>query len=293
MPIITIFTATGTQGEMYAHREDQLVVNNLLSGSSVLEAVLADGKYTPRAVTRNVDSAACKALIARGVEVVSGNLWDKESVKKALRGSEAVFGNVNYWDPEVRNSTDPQGKGEIVQGKNLVDAAKEEGVKVFIWSSVDSIPVYKTVIEEYLKESGVPYTLNSLEKTETGDYVIPIPKFGPEDTQSSTWVAHDLGQAAVALLNNYTNPNKAVLGKVYPVITMKFKYPEFAAAIATVFSNLKSLLLLTSRAMQFSFQTKIGLYRHTPFPNPDLVALGVKFGTMEEFIQAEVVPRFK
>jgi uncharacterized protein YbjT (DUF2867 family) len=58
----------------------------------VLEAVLADGKYTPRAVSRSLDTAGSKALIAKGVEVVVGNLWDKESVKNAIRGSEVVFG---------------------------------------------------------------------------------------------------------------------------------------------------------------------------------------------------------
>jgi hypothetical protein len=34
------------------------------------------------------------------------------------------------------------------------------------------------------------------------------------------------------------------------------------------------------------------MYKDTPVPNPDLVALGAKFGTLEEFIQKEVVPRF-
>ncbi|KAF8212774.1 hypothetical protein K438DRAFT_1957379 [Mycena galopus ATCC 62051] len=63
MPVITIFGATGAQG------------------SSVLEAVLKDGKYTPRAVSRSLDSAGSKALIAKGIEVVVGNLWDKESLK--------------------------------------------------------------------------------------------------------------------------------------------------------------------------------------------------------------------
>jgi hypothetical protein len=43
---------------------------------------------------------------------------------------------------------------------------------------------------------------------------------------------------------------------------------------------------------QFLYQINIGMYTDTPDPNPDLVALGVKFGTMEEFIQKEVVPRF-
>ncbi|KAJ7939988.1 hypothetical protein B0H13DRAFT_2300044 [Mycena leptocephala] len=47
---------------------------------------------TPRAVSRSVDSASSKALIDRGVEVVAANLFDKESVKEAIQGIEAVFG---------------------------------------------------------------------------------------------------------------------------------------------------------------------------------------------------------
>lgn len=40
--------------------------------------------------------------------------------------------NTNFWDPEVFPA-DHKGAGEITQGKNLVDAAKAEGVKFFIW----------------------------------------------------------------------------------------------------------------------------------------------------------------
>lgn len=50
--------------------------------------------------------------------------------------------------------------------------------------------------------------------------------------QSSTWVGHDLGAAAVALLKNYADPAKGVLGSAYPVITMRFTFPQLAAAIA-------------------------------------------------------------
>jgi hypothetical protein len=35
-----------------------------------------------------------------------------------------------------------------------------------------------------------------------------------------------------------------------------------------------------------------GLYGTTPVPNPELVALGVKFGTVEEFMETELKPRF-
>jgi hypothetical protein len=43
---------------------------------------------------------------------------------------------------------------------------------------------------------------------------------------------------------------------------------------------------------QYEFLAKIGCFNDTPVPNPDLVALGVQFGSMEEFVKTEVVPRF-
>lgn len=44
---------------------------------------------------------------------------------------------------------------------------------------------------------------------------------------------------------------------------------------------------------QFSAHAEYsGLYTATPVPNPDLVALGVKFHSIEEFMEAEVKPRF-
>ncbi|KAJ7617615.1 NAD(P)-binding protein [Mycena polygramma] len=304
MPTIAIFGANGTQG------------------SSVFEAVLADGKYTPRAVTRSLDTDASKALIARGVEVVVGDLWDEESLKKAIKGSDAVFGNTNFWAPDVYPA-DPQGKGEITQGKNLVDAAKEVGVKFFIWSPMymsSSLPssakesngLYKhayhvdnkSVIEDYLKASGVPYAMlltawflenliGSLSKTDTGY----IPKYKAEDTQTSTWVAHDLGASAVALLTHYPDASKGVLGKSYPVISARFKYPELTAAIdAAIKKEVTFTPVPTSGTHEldemFLYQAKIGMYNTTPVPNPDLVTLGVKFGTLEEFVQKEVVARY-
>ncbi|KAJ6468195.1 hypothetical protein DFH09DRAFT_1222683 [Mycena vulgaris] len=305
MPIITIFGATGTQG------------------SAVLDAVLADGKYTPRAVSRSLDSTASKALMAKGIEVVKADLFNLESVKAAVRESEAVFGNTNFWDPEVFPA-DPKGKGEITQGRPSLPAMRPSPL-ISNYRLPSSLPnttklsnglykhVYhadnKGVIEDYLKASGVPYAvlltawfaenlwkIGSLQKTDTG-YTIPIPKYGPEDMQQATWVAHDLGAAAVALLSNYTDPTKEVLGKAFPVVSMRFTYPQMAAAIAAAikkevtFTPLATAGLLELDEM-FLSQAKIGYYRSTPVPNPDVVALGVKFGSLEEFIQKEVVPRF-
>lgn len=64
----------------------------MIKGSSVVNALLADKTFTPRAVTRNSSSEAAQKLSSRGVQVVQADLWDKESVRQALIGSEGVFG---------------------------------------------------------------------------------------------------------------------------------------------------------------------------------------------------------
>ncbi|KAJ7752599.1 NAD(P)-binding protein [Mycena metata] len=303
MPIITIFGATGCQG------------------SAVVNSVLADGNYTPRAVSRNPESPAAKELRARGVEVVAGNLFDKESLKEAMRGSSAVFGVTNFWDPEIYPA-DLKGSGEILQGQNLVDAAKAVGVKFFIWSSLPNATkeskglfpnVYhldnKAVIEEYLKSSGIPHAIlltgwfgeslwrwNYLKQTSSG-YNIPVATFTANTTQAFTWVGHDLGAATVALLTHHTDPSKGVLGSAYPVISFVCTYAEVAAAIAKEIGKEVTFTTLETEGVEeldvmYAYLSKFGFYADTPVPNPDLVALGVKFGSLEEFVRSEIVPRF-
>ncbi|KAJ7101248.1 NAD(P)-binding protein [Mycena belliarum] len=292
-------------------------------GSAVLRSVLEDGTFTPRAVTRNPNSDSGKALAAQGVEVVKGDLFDRDSIKTAIKGSDAVFGVTNFWDPSVFPGT-PNGSGEVEQGKNLVDAAKEAGVKFFIWSGLPSAAklsngkyttVYhidhKATVFEYLQASGVPhaaietaYFADNLwmqvapccTKTETG-YKIPVPKYSPTSTQSFTWVAHDLGQAVVAFLKNYADPTKNILGKAFPLVSFMETYPEVAKRISAAlgkpveFMPIKSAGLDELDAM-YGYQSDFGMYKDTPVPNPDLVALGVKIGTLDDLIATEIVSRF-
>jgi len=53
---------------------------------------LPGGTFTVRAITRNANSDAAKALKAAGAEVAEANLLSQESIEKAIAGSEAVFG---------------------------------------------------------------------------------------------------------------------------------------------------------------------------------------------------------
>ncbi len=68
-PILTVIGATGAQG------------------SSVIAHALKVGTYKVRAITRNTTSDKAKALAAQGVEVVTANINDEESLIKAFEVS--------------------------------------------------------------------------------------------------------------------------------------------------------------------------------------------------------------
>ncbi|KAG2069097.1 NmrA-like protein [Suillus decipiens] len=98
--------------------------------SSVVKALLADGTFVPRAITRNCSSERALKLKTIGAQIVQADLWDIDSLKQALSGVEAVYGVTDYYDPKKL----AQGhNSEMLLGKNLVDAAKAMDVKYFIW----------------------------------------------------------------------------------------------------------------------------------------------------------------
>lgn len=115
--LLTIFGATGNQG------------------GSVIDAIIRDEelqeKYTLRGISRHVTSQSAKALIEKGVEMVTANLNDLESLKNAVRGSYGVFGVTNFWDKDVLSKDI-----EIRQGLNVFEACQAERVKHFIYSAL-------------------------------------------------------------------------------------------------------------------------------------------------------------
>ena len=83
-----------------------------------------------RAVTRKPEGDAAKALAAAGAELVSADLDDVASLKKAFAGAYGAFCLTNYWE---HMSPDK----EIAQAKNLADASKASGVKHVVWSTLE------------------------------------------------------------------------------------------------------------------------------------------------------------
>lgn len=101
-------------------------------GGGLVRAILADrsGEFTPRAITRKGNSDKADALRDGGAEVVTADLDDLESLKKALRGAHGAFFVTNFWEhlsPEK----------EISQARNMAEAAKAAGIRHAVWSTLD------------------------------------------------------------------------------------------------------------------------------------------------------------
>jgi uncharacterized protein YbjT (DUF2867 family) len=112
-----------------------------------------------KALSRTPQSISAQLLKAKGVEIAKGDMSDVASLVAAMKDCTGVFSVQNYFEYG--------GENEIRFGKNLVDAAKQSRISHFIYSSVCSadqhtgVPHFETkkVIEEYLKGSGVPFTI--------------------------------------------------------------------------------------------------------------------------------------
>jgi uncharacterized protein YbjT (DUF2867 family) len=110
------------------------VLGSTGSQGGLCRAILADaaGGFACRAVTRDPSKDKAKALAAAGAQVVSGDLDDVESLKKAFAGAHGVYAVTNFWEHF-------SGEKEKAQAQNVAAAAKAAGVKHVIWSTLEDI----------------------------------------------------------------------------------------------------------------------------------------------------------
>jgi uncharacterized protein YbjT (DUF2867 family) len=94
-------------------------------GGSVVRALQAQGQFKVRALTRNPGKHRKLAD-----EVVEADLDRPETLKAAFAGAHGVFLVTNFWEP---------GADELKQATAAVRAAKEAGVKHFIWSTLPDV----------------------------------------------------------------------------------------------------------------------------------------------------------
>jgi len=125
-----------------------------LQGGAVVRALQTNKQFKVRALTRN--PAKHNALAD---EVVQADLNRPETLTSAFEGAHGVFFVTNFWE---------EGTDEVKQATAAVRAAKDAGVKHFIWSTLPDVegisggkfhvPHFtgKAKIDLIVKEAGFP-----------------------------------------------------------------------------------------------------------------------------------------
>lgn len=135
--IIVVIGATGSQGQ------------------GIVNALVNNGSFNVRAVTRNPEKYTGKAQ-----EAVYADLNNLPSLKDAFKDAYGVFVVTNFWE----------GADEISQGKNAIEAAKETGVQHLIWSTLPDVEIIskaafevphftgKARVDKLVKDAGFRYS---------------------------------------------------------------------------------------------------------------------------------------
>jgi uncharacterized protein YbjT (DUF2867 family) len=132
-------------------------------GGATINALLQQGGFTIRTISRTPDSPSAKRLSEQGVQVLNGDLTDKSSLVAAFQAVDVVYFMTD-------NKGTQGAAGEVIHGKSILEAAHEVGVKRVVFSSVQSadrtanvggVPHFesKAEVEKLIKGSGLQWTI--------------------------------------------------------------------------------------------------------------------------------------
>jgi len=101
-------------------------------GGGLVRAILNDrnSPFKVRALTRDVNSDKARALAALGAEIVTADVDDVESLKRAFAGARGAYCVTFFWahfSPEK----------EMAEARAMAQAAKHAGVEHVIWSTLE------------------------------------------------------------------------------------------------------------------------------------------------------------
>src|SRR5208337_2251511 len=143
-------------------KSDKVILVTGATGHQGGEAAcsLLDSGWKVDAFTRGRSEKAMNTLTDMGARIVKGDMEDKKSLTNAMKGVYGVFLVTTFMDESGI-------AGEIKRGKMVADAAREAGVRHFIFSSVGAaerntgIPAFesKREIELYIKNIGLKSTI--------------------------------------------------------------------------------------------------------------------------------------
>lgn len=99
-------------------------------GSSVIEALVRDGKYRCRVLTRDTNSAQAKKLTGlKNIELVTGSFASEHTLRAGFAGCTGAFVNIDGFNCGE--------KTETYWAVRAYELALESGVKTFVYGNID------------------------------------------------------------------------------------------------------------------------------------------------------------
>jgi uncharacterized protein YbjT (DUF2867 family) len=132
--IIAVLGATGAQG------------------GGLVRAILADksSPFTPRAMTRTVNSEKAQALAKAGAEVVAADLDDPATLRRAFEGAHGAYCVTFFWHHLSAEK-------EVAHAGSMAEAAKQAGVAHVIWSTLDDTRRFVPLNDDRMPTLGGKY----------------------------------------------------------------------------------------------------------------------------------------
>jgi uncharacterized protein YbjT (DUF2867 family) len=126
-------------------------------GGAATRSLLGAG-WRVRALTRRPNRRRARALADLGADVVRADMNDPASLRAAFDGAHGVY--------SVQNGLKSGFDKEVVQGRNVADAAKDVGVRHLVYGSAGTgeptgVPSWesKLAVEEHMQRLDLPFTI--------------------------------------------------------------------------------------------------------------------------------------